>query len=399
MNGALSDLFVLDFTHMLSGPFGTMLLGDQGAEVIKIEPLEGEKTRRLLANDPENSIAGMGAYFLTLCRNKKSVCLDLKSACGLELFHRLVEQADVVVDNFSRGVTQRLKIDHKTLSAINPRIITCSITGFGETGPDPDRPAFDLVAQAMGGGMSITGEEGGRPIRSGIPIGDLGGGLFGALGVLSALHARSRTGRGQHVDISMLDSQVSMLNYMATMYFLTGENPGPLGNGHFVHVPYGTFRTRTNDIVIAVLSDAEWQRFLEISAFGALKAYNFVSQPERFANRALLNREIEQILVEHDCDHWMGVFRANRIPCAPVNDFGRALSDPQVRARDMVVTVAHSNGRRVEMPGNPIKLSETMRDVYASPPLLGQHTDEVLATRLALSADDIVELKRNKIAG
>jgi crotonobetainyl-CoA:carnitine CoA-transferase CaiB-like acyl-CoA transferase len=304
-----------------------------------------------------------------------------------------------VVDNFSRGVTQRLKIDHKALSAINPRIITCSITGFGETGPDPDRSAFDLVTQAMGGGMSITGEEGGRPIRSGIPIGDLGGGLFGALGVLSALHARSRTGRGQHVDISMLDSQISMLNYMATMYFLTGDNPAPVGNSHFVHVPYGTFRTRTSDIVIAVLSDAEWRRFLEIPAFGRLKVYDLGSQPERFANRALLNREIERILVDHDCDHWIKVFRANRIPSAPVNDFGRALSDPQVRARDMIVTVAHPNGRRVEMPGNPIKLSDTMCDVFSSPPLLGQHTDEVLATRLALSADDICELKRDKIVG
>lgn len=396
MSGALSDILVLDFTHMLSGPFGTMLLADLGAETIKIEPLDGENTRRLLAGDPENSIEGMGAYFLTLCRNKKSICLDLKSSRGLELFYRLVEQADIVVDNFSRGVTGRLKIDHATLSKINERIITCSVTGFGETGPDPDRPAFDLVAQAMGGGMSITGEENGRPIRAGIPIGDLGGGLFGAIGILSALHARSRTGRGQHIDISMLDGQISMLNYMATMHLLSGRNPIPMGNGHFVHVPYDSFRTKTHNIVIAVLSDSEWLRFLEIPAFNRLKALNISSQPERFANRQSINREIENILLEHDCDHWTELFRTNRIPCAPVNDFGRSLHDPQIRARDMIVTVAHPNGQRVEMPGNPVKLSETSRDMFTSPPLLGQHTDEVLSSRLGLTAGEIEQLKRNK---
>ena len=261
----LSDILVLDFTHMLSGPYGTMLLADLGAQTIKIEPPRtGEGTRALLAHDPQYSLHGMGAYFLTLNRNKRSICIDLKSSEGRKLVHQLAAKADVVFDNFSRGVTTKLGIDHQTLALINPRIITCSVTGFGETGPSPDRPAFDLVAQGLGGGMSITGEEDGRPMRAGIPIGDLGGGVFGALGVLAALHARSVTGSGQHVDISMLDVQISMLNYMATMYFLSGKNPGPLGNGHFVHVPYDTFRTQTRSLIIAVITDNFWESLVQL---------------------------------------------------------------------------------------------------------------------------------------
>ena len=205
---ALHGIRLLDLTHMLSGPYAGMMLADMGAETIKIEPPgRGEGTRRLLASDPANSLHGMGAYFLTLNRNKKSMTLNLKSAEGLALFYELVQSADVVLDNFSAGVTERLKISHDELSAVNPRIITCTITGFGETGPDNQRPSFDIVAQAMGGGMSITGQPGSPPTRAGIPIGDLGGGLMGAIGVLAALVARETTGRGQHVDISMLDTR------------------------------------------------------------------------------------------------------------------------------------------------------------------------------------------------
>ncbi|MBL8091827.1 MAG: CoA transferase, partial [Anaerolineales bacterium] len=207
---ALQGIKILDLTHMLSGPYAGMILADLGAESIKVEPpVTGEGTRRLLEKDAENSLNGFGAYFMTLNRNKKSVTLDLKSEKGLEIFYELVKTADIVLSNFSAGVTQRLKIDYEHLSKINPRIITCTVTGFGETGPAKNRTAFDMVAQAMGGGMSITGQIGNPPTRSGIPIGDLGGGLMGVIGVLSALQARHITGHGQHVDISMLDAQIS----------------------------------------------------------------------------------------------------------------------------------------------------------------------------------------------
>ncbi|MDP7344568.1 MAG: CoA transferase, partial [Alphaproteobacteria bacterium] len=226
---ALSDLIVIDLTHMLSGPFGAMLLADLGARTIKVEPPgRGELTRGLLAKDPKHSLNGMGAYFLTLNRNKESVCIDLKSEAGLALFYELVKKADIVISNFSPGVTARLKIDYAALSEVNERIITCTVTGFGESGPAFKRPAFDMVAQGYGGGMSITGQQEAPPTRAGIPIGDLGGGMFSAVGTLAALHARERSGRGQHVDISMQDCQISLINYMATMYYLSGEVPGAI---------------------------------------------------------------------------------------------------------------------------------------------------------------------------
>lgn len=397
---ALAGIRMLDLTHMLAGPYGAMLLADLGAETIKVEPPgKGEGTRSLLATDPTNSFKGMGAYFLTLNRNKRSVCLDLKSPRGLELFYRLVERADVVFDNFSVGVTQRLRIDHAALAAVNPRVITCSVTGFGETGPDPQRPAFDQVIQGMGGGMSITGYAGGGPLRAGIPIGDLGGGLFGAIGVLAALAARAQTGRGQHVDISMLDCQISLLNYMATMYFLSGVNPEPLGNGHFVHVPYNTFKTQTQYIIIAVVFDSFWENFLEVIDVAALRDPKYQTQPGRYAERDRINAIIEKVLLTRPAEHWLAALKARRIPCAPVNNFAQALNDVQIRHRNMVVTVQHPEGGEVPMPGNPVKLSETNEDTYTPPPLLGQHTDEVLTELAGLSPRELDELRAASVIG
>lgn len=397
---ALSDIVVLDLTHMLSGPYGTMLLADLGAQTIKIEPPKtGEGTRKLLAQDPENSLHGMGAYFLTLNRNKRSVCIDLKSDEGRKLMHGLVRKADVVFDNFSPGVTRRIGIDHDTLSKLNPRIITCSVTGFGETGPSPDRPAFDMVAQGMGGGMSITGEEGGRPVRAGIPIGDLGGGVFGALGVLAALHARNVTGRGQHVDISMLDVQISLLNYMATMHFLSGKNPEALGNGHFVHVPYDTFRTKTRFLIIAVITDNFWEGLVEVLQIAELRRDELKTQPGRLAQKQMINDIVQAALEKNTCEYWLEKLTERRIPCAPVNDFAHALNDPQVRARNMVVGVEHPSGGRVQMPGNPVKLSETNGESFSRPPLIGQHTDEVLRDFLQLEDSKIRTLRQAGVIG
>ncbi|MEZ5504976.1 MAG: CaiB/BaiF CoA-transferase family protein [Gammaproteobacteria bacterium] len=390
----LHDLTILDLTHMLSGPYASQLLADMGARCIKIEPPKGgEGTRKLLADDPQYSIDGMGAYFLTLSRNKQSVCLNLKEKQGLELFYELVKHADIVINNFGEGVPKRLGIDFDTLKQHNPRIITCSITGFGETGPERNRPAFDLVAQGMGGGMSITGEENGPPLRAGIPIGDLGGGLFATIGILSALHARTLTGKGQHVDISMQDCQVSLLNYMATMYLMSGVQPPAVGNGHFVHVPYGTFRTQSRYIILACMGDAFFIKLAQMLKDPFLLEERFHKQPERWAHRHAINAKVQEYLEQNTCEYWLEQLKEHRIPAAPVNDFSYALNDPQIQARNMVVDVPLPNGRTMPQPGNPVKLSDADEQPMTPPPTLGQHTQSVLSELLGLPADRLAALQ------
>jgi len=397
---ALEGITVLDLTHMLAGPYGTMLLADMGARTIKIEPPgKGEGTRRLLEHSPAYSRDGMGAYFLTLCRNKESVAIDLKSPAGLDLFYGLVRHADVVFSNFGAGVTGRLKIDYEHLSAINPRIVTCSVTGFGETGPAPNRPAFDLVAQGMGGGMTLTGTASGEPLRAGIPIGDLGGGLFGALGVLAALEARHRTGRGQHVDISMFDCQLSLLNYMATMFLMSGHSPGRDGNGHFVHVPYNTFRTKTRYLILAVITDNFWSNLVDLLGDDALRREEFKSQPGRFANKAFIEERVQAALARESCEHWLEVLERARIPAAPVNELSHAFADPQALARNMRVRVPLPDGGFVDEPGNPVKLSDTHDDSFSPPPRLGEQTASALREFLGLDDATLDDLRKRDIIG
>jgi CoA:oxalate CoA-transferase len=391
----LSGFVVIDLTHMLSGPFGTMLLADLGARTIKVEPPHGEGTRTLLAKDHKNSRYGMGAYFLTLNRNKESVVIDLKKAEGLSLFYDLIMHADVVVNNFGPGVPKRLGIDWDTLSKYNPRIITCSVTGFGETGPANARPAFDQIAQGIGGGMSITGQ--GQPTRAGLPIGDLGGGLFATIGILSAIIGRSQTGRGQHVDISMLDGQISLLNYMATMFLLNGENPKPLGNAHFVHVPYDTFPTKDRWIIIAVITDKAWAGVVDALDADDLRSPAFLTQPGRWANRDFINRRVGEIVADKSATYWLEELSRHGVPCGPVNDFEHALNDPQVRARNMIVEVALRQGGAVSMPGNPIKLSDFGPENYSPPPPLGFDTDAVLNGLLQRNHDEIARLRAEGI--
>jgi crotonobetainyl-CoA:carnitine CoA-transferase CaiB-like acyl-CoA transferase len=395
---ALQGIRVLDLTHMLSGPYAAMMLADLGADTIKIEPPGvGEGTRALLAKDPRHSIEGMGAYFLTLNRNKRSVTIDLKVDAGVQLFYELVKTADIVLYNFSVGVADRLRISYPFVSEVNPRIITCSITGFGETGPNKDSTSFDMVAQGTGGGMSLTGNPGTEPMRSGIPIGDLGGSMMGLVGVLAALQARHTTGRGQHLDISMQDAQVSLLNYMATMYFLSGEAPGAQGNGHFVHVPYGTFPASDGFLIIAIIVDSFWKTLCKVLELPDLDTEENERQPGRFKNKAHINARLGERLMTHTKAHWIELLRKARIPCAPVNDVADALNDPHILARKMVVPVAHPNGTVVNQPGNPIKMSATHEDTFTSPPLLGQHTDEVLSSLLGKTPAQLAQLRADKV--
>jgi len=393
----LSGVRVLDLTHMLSGPYGSMILADLGAETIKVEPLGGEGTRKLLATDPANSLAGMGAYYITLNRNKKSVAVDLKTEAGLALFKDLVVNVDVVISNFGAGVPERLGIDYSALSEVNPRIITCTVSGFGSDGPGSKRPAFDQVAQAMGGGMSITGPDAQHMVRAGIPIGDLGGGMFGVMGILAALYERERSGLGQHVDISMLDCQISMLNYMATMHFLSGEDPYPIGNSHFVHVPYNTFSCSDGTIVIAVITDNFWRNLKQVISCPEFENGKYDTQPGRWEDREMINARLNELLSVNTCAHWLALFEAQRIPCAPVNSLSQALADTQVLHRNMVIDLKHPNGSSTKGPGNPIKLSRSSDEIFTAAPTLGQHTDEVMTQLLNLSVEQIEQMKKQGI--
>ena len=397
MNKPLEGIRVIDLTHMLSGPYAAMILADMGAETIKVEPLEGEGTRKLLATDPNNSLEGMGAYFITLNRNKQSICIDLKSERGLQLFYELVKEADVVINNFGAGVPDRLKIDYNSLKAVNPRIITCSVTGFGSSGPNYKRPAFDQVAQATGGGMSITGKDADHPVRAGIPIGDLGGGMFAVMGILAALMERERSGEGQDVDISMLDCQISLLNYMATMHFLSGKDPHPIGNAHFVHVPYNSYPTLDGHLIIAVITDNFWQNLKEVVDCPQFNTDKYDTQPGRLADKEMIDANLAQIFAGNTTEYWLERLNEKRIPCAPVNKFSQALNDEQVRYRNMVVELKHPSGKSTQGPGNPIKFSRTNEESFAEAPLAGQHTDEVLQRLLGYSAEEIEAMRLQEV--
>jgi CoA:oxalate CoA-transferase len=399
MNKPLAGIRVLDLTHMLSGPFCTMTLADLGADMIKVEPLAGEGTRKLLATDPKNSIDGMGAYFITLNRNKRTMSIDLKSERGLALFYELVKESDVVINNFAAGVPSKLKIDYEHLSEVNPRIITCSITGFGEQGPGAKRPAFDQVAQAFGGGMSITGSNAHEPMRAGIPIGDLGGGMFGIMGVMAAIIERNVSGVGQHVDISMLDVQISLLSYMATMYFMSGENPHPIGNAHFVHVPYNSYPTSDGHLVIAIITDNFWQNLKEVVNCPAFDDAKYDVQPGRLADKDFIDGTLTAIFSQDTTENWLAKLNDKRIPVGPVNKFSQALADEQVQYRNMVVDCEHPNGQKTKAPGCPIKLSRNNEESFTPAPLLGQHTDELMRDLLGYEMSDVASLKAQGVIG
>ena len=394
----LQGIKVLDLTHMLSGPYGGMILADLGCEVIKIEPpVKGEATRRLLENDPDYSFNGMGAYFYTLNRNKKSLALDLKNLEGLKIFYGLVRKADVVISNFSAGVTAKLKIDFKELQKINPKIITCTVSGFGESGPNYQRPAFDQIAQALGGGMSITGLSASEPMRAGIPIGDLGGGMFAVMGIQAAIISRAVSGVGQHVDISMLDCQISMLNYMATMQTMSGIIPAPIGNSHFVHMPYNSFATKDYPIVIAAVGDQFWPRLLKIFNNPELQDPKYSATLERQKDKVKLEKVIQSELLNQNSDYWLKKLEAESVPCARVNNLEQAINDEQINYRNMMVDVPHPNGGSAKIPGNPIKLSSVENEEFLAPPLLGEHTKAVLMDWLGFSEEELKAMDDLKI--
>ena len=386
---------VLDLSRMLAGPYGSMLLADMGADVVKVEePGAGDPMR---AMGPPFLPGGESAYFLAINRNKKSLALDLATPAGRGVFLELAAQADVVWENFRPYVMSRLGLGYDVLSALNPRLVMCSLSAYGQDGPYRDWPAFDLALQAMGGAMSITGTAGGGPVRMGLPMGDLAGGLFGALSVAGALLRRTRTGRGAHVDLSLLDCQVSLLSYLAQYFWTDGLVPGPMGSAHASVVPYGALATRDGHLIVAVF-ERFWPAFCRAAGHPEWTADpRFAANGDRVANRAALVPLIERAFAERTTDDWLERLHTAGVPVAPIQTVERVLSDPQVRHRGMVVEMEHERLGRLPTLGTPIKVDGAAGFSPAPPPRLGQHTDEVLATLLKYPAERIDALRREGV--
>jgi crotonobetainyl-CoA:carnitine CoA-transferase CaiB-like acyl-CoA transferase len=386
---------VLDLSRMLAGPYGAMLLADMGAEVIKIEEPGGGDPMRAMG--PPFLPDGESAYFLAINRNKKSVALDLAGDAGRGIFHELVAQADIVWENFRPGVMARLGCDYATLSALNPGLVMCSISAYGGDGPYRDWPAFDLALQAMGGAMSLTGEPGGTPMRMGLPMGDLSGGMFGAFAVAGALFRRAATGRGAHVDLSLLDCQVSLLSYLAQYFWTDGVVPRPMGSAHASVVPYGALATRDGHLIIAVF-EKFWPGFCRAAAHAEWIADpRFATNADRVANRAALMALVERAFAERTSEQWLERLRAEGVPAAPIQTVDRVLADPQVRHRRMVVEVEHPRHGRLPTLGTPVKVDGAPALTPTAAPTLGQHTDQVLRALLKYPDERLQALRREGV--
>ena len=393
METALNGVRVLDLTRALAGPYCSLILGDLGAEIIKIEAIEG----RMEVTGPY-SYKGQDGYFMSVNRSKKSVTLDVRKDRGREVFYDLVKISDVVLDNFRPGVLERLKIDYDTLKGINPRIISCSISGFGPNGPYRDRPAYDVVVQAIGGAMSITGEPGRPPVRSGIAVADQGAGMFAAHGILAALYERERTGIGGKIETSLLEATIALLAYEASLYFISGLVPGPVGSGHRTLALYQTFQTKDSYVAVAAIN-----KFAALCK--ALSREELTKDPRFTGSKMAEHRKelldaLQEVFITKNTDEWLELLMEADVPCGPVNTLDKALTDPQVLARDMVVSIDHTLGGQIKQTGNPVKISTTppeLRQKFLSPPVLGEHTDEVLSQLLGYTPEKIVSLRHEKV--
>jgi formyl-CoA transferase len=381
----LSGLRVLDLSQVMAGPFCCMLLGDMGADVIKVEPPgNGDQTRKSMGFRMKGKDS---PGFLALNRNKRSIALNLKSAAGKKVFYRLVETADILVENSRPGVAAKLGVDYATLSRINPRLVYASISGFGQTGPWSQRPGFDLIAQAMSGVMSAMGIPGAEPVKSGVSVGDLGAGLFATYGILSAVIGRQHTGRGQYVDASLFEAALGLSIWETTEYWATGQSPQPLGSANRMSAPYQAFEASDGSFVVGAANQKLWQAFVGvIERPDLLTDPRFLENKERVSNRPVLAEVLKPVFRQNTVEHWVTRFLEAGVPAGPINDFGTALASDHARARRMVQEIDHPVEGRIKALGFPVKLSDTPQQIRFSPPLLGEHTRSIVE-ELGLSGE------------
>ncbi|MEK4382403.1 CoA transferase [Aeribacillus sp. FSL K6-2848] len=370
----LAGIKIIDLTRILSGPFCTMTLADLGAEVIKIESPQGDDTRQWGPPFIKNE----SAYFLSVNRNKKSVVLNLKDPKGKEILLKMVEETDVVVENFRPGTLKKLGIDYDILKQHNRGVILASISGFGQTGPYSKKPGYDVLAQGMGGLMSVTGEPDGTPVKAGYSLADIGAGMWATIGILSALWERERSGQGQWIDVSLLDTMVSWQTYLAGNYFATNNDPKPLGGAHPNIVPYQVFEASDGHFILAVGNDSLWNSLVDVLDVEALRDRKFKTNPDRVQNRDELISILEEIFKRKTRDEWVDMLESAKIPCGPVNKLSDILNDAHIKEREMVVEMEHPSLGILKMLGVPVKLSRTPGRIKTVPPAQGEHSETVL---------------------
>jgi crotonobetainyl-CoA:carnitine CoA-transferase CaiB-like acyl-CoA transferase len=391
LKGALEGVKVVELAQIMAGPTCGMLLADMGADVIKVEKLPGGDDTRSYS---EPQIRGESAAFMILNRNKRGIAVNLKTPGGLEVVKRLLADADVVTENYRKGTLEKLGLGYDVLQALNPRLVYCAISGYGRTGPYADKGGFDLIAQGFAGLMSVTGEPGGPPVKSGTPVADINAGIFAALGIVSALLARARTGRGQMVETSLMEAGIQQTYWQAAIYFATGVNPGPSGSAHILTAPYQAFPTADGWINLGGANQSNWERIVKAIGMPELGAdARFKTNTDRMRNLAALTPLLGDALKKKPSAHWIAEFEAAGVPVGPVNRIGDMLADPQVKARDMVVETEHPKAGRVKAIGHPIKFTGTPGEMKRPAPLLGEHTREVLVG-LGYSAAEIEGLAR-----
>jgi formyl-CoA transferase len=394
-NGPLAGIRVLDLTRVLAGPYCTMFLGDLGAEVVKVEqPGVGDDTRGW--GPP--FVGGESAYFLCINRNKKSFTVDLKTDEGVELVRRLAGSADVLIENFRPGTMERLGLGEENLRSLNPKLIYASLSGFGADGPMSDVPGYDLIVQAWGGLMSITGAPEGEPTKVGVAIMDLVAGLMLGKAIVAALFAREKIGIGQKIDTSLLEAEVASLINVGSNYLIAGTTAKRWGNAHPSIVPYQSFKTADGYLVIGVASEGIWQRFCEsIGKTEMADDPRFAKNADRVENRVLLVAILSEMFRSRENEHWLKLLNGAEVPCAPIQTIDQVFAAPQVRHRDMLVEVEHPTAGTVRMAGIPVKFSATPASVRLPPPLLGEHTDQVLSSWLGMNDQGIADLKAKKV--
>ncbi len=394
----LENIRVLDLSRAMAGPFCTMMLGDLGAEVIKVElPGSGDESRSWgppFVGKPYGPYPGESAYFISVNRNKLSLTVNLKSAEGQEIIRKLAAISDVVIENYRTGVLDKMRLGYEDLHALNPRLVYCSISGYGRTGPQADRPGYDAILQAEGGIMSISGPVEGPPSRVGISMIDISTGMFSATAILAALRARDMTGEGQLVDMSLLDSNVALLCNIASNYLVSGKAPRRYGNAHPNLIPYEAFQARDRWFVLGVANDRQWASMCQVIGHPELKDDpRFIANSDRLANREALTKIISDAFITRDAEEWLEELEKEGIPCGSINTIPEVFNSPQAEARNLSLTVDHSTAGQIKVPGFPYKFSNTPAEVHLPPPTLGEHNEKVLTELLGYSVEDVIRLR------